>query len=99
MLYDRTCQTCEKDFRSQRKESNICYGCALTRLIGNGGPEEGDINTALLTSGEMSDEDAHQLQRDLESVDHSAEEAFERQFEDYYGPDDCYLDDDEEWTR
>ncbi len=78
------CGTCEKHFRSQNKNSTICYGCALTRLIGNGAPEEGDFNTALLTSGEMSDEDARTLQEYLESVDHSREEEMERRLvEDY----------------
>ncbi len=90
MTHDSVCGTCGRHFSSQNKNSTICYGCALTRLIGNGAPEEGDINTALLVSGEMSDENAHSLQEDLESVDHSREEGFQsRLVEDY--------DDDNRW--
>lgn len=91
MIHECICGTCGKHFSSQNKNSTICYGCALTRLIGNGAPEEGDFNTTLLTSGEMSDEDARLLQEDLESVDHSREEEFQRRLvEDYY-------DDDHRW--
>jgi len=91
MTHGCVCGNCGKKFNSQRKDSTTCCGCALTRLIGNGAPEEGDINTALLTSSEMSDQDARTLQEDLESVDHSHEEELERRMvEDYY-------DDDHRW--
>ena len=84
MTHERTCGSCGKKFHSQNIDSIICYGCALKRLIGNGGPEEGDINSALLTSGEMTDEDARCLQEDLESVDHArAEVALREMVEDY----------------
>jgi len=69
MTHACVCETCGKHFNSQRTTSEICYGCALTRLIGNGAPEEGDFNTALLVSGEMTDEEARDLQEDLESVE------------------------------
>jgi hypothetical protein len=97
MTHESVCGTCGKNFRSQRKDSTTCYGCALTRLIGNGAPEEGDFNSALLISGEMSDEDARQLQEDLESVDHSgAEAAWSRMVEEYNDEyDDRYDDLDE----
>ena len=94
MTHDSVCGTCGKEFKSQRKDSTTCYGCALTRLIGNRAPEEGDFNSALLISGEMSDQDARQLQEDLESVDHSgAEAAWSRMVEEY---NDEY-DDDHRW--
>ncbi len=84
MTHERICETCGKNFNSQRKDGTTCYGCALIRLVGNRAPEEGDFNTALLISGEMSDKDARSLQEDLESVDHSREEEFERRLvEDY----------------
>lgn len=84
MTYKSTCATCGKNFRSQNKNSTTCYGCALTQLTGNKAPEEGDINSALLISGEMSDRDARQLQEDLESIDHSgAESAWSRMIEEY----------------
>ena len=83
-MHTTTCLTCGKKFRSQRKDSTTCYGCALTQLIGNGAPEEGDLNSALLISGEMSDEEARHLQEDLESIDHSrAEDAWSRMVEEY----------------
>ena len=87
-MFNRTCSTCQKKFNSQKKDSNTCYGCALTRLIGNGGPEEGDINSALLISGEMSDEYARQLQEDLELIDHSGAEEMERRLIEPYQEDD-----------
>lgn len=85
MTHGCICKTCDKKFKSQKKDSAICYDCALAELIGNGGPEEGDINTALIRSGEMSDESAGWLQEDLESVDHSREESLQnRIYEEYY---------------
>ena len=99
MTFDRICQTCKKNFKSQRKDSTTCYGCALTELIGNRAPEGGDFNTALICSGEMTDEQAHSLQEDLESVDHSGEEEFQRRIqEDYDDEDDRwdYLEEDDE---
>jgi hypothetical protein len=98
-MFDRTCGTCGKNFKSQRKDSDTCYGCALGHITGEHPPEEGDFNTALIASGEMSDATARQLQEDLESVDHSREEEFEHRLrEDYYDEDDRwgYLEEDEE---
>jgi len=73
MTRDCTCETCGKSFRSQ-KDSTICYDCALAQFAGNGAPEEGDFNSALLVSGEMTDAEAHWLQEDLRFVDHSQED-------------------------
>lgn len=74
-------------------DSTICYGCALESLIGNGCPEEGDCNSALLISGEMTDQEARWLQEDLESIDHSgAEQAWRNIVEDDFDPDDRYND-------
>lgn len=87
MTYECTCKNCDKKFQSQRKDSTICYGCALAEIIGNGGPEEGDINTALIISGEMSDAHARSLQEDLESIDHSSEEVRRRQMVEDYSED------------
>ena len=83
-MFERICIACGKNFKSQRKDSNTCYGCALEHITGGHSPEEGDFNTALVTSGEMSDADARQLQEDLEAVDHSgAAESYEEDL-DYY---------------
>jgi hypothetical protein len=91
MTYERTCKTCRKKFRSQKIDSTICYGCALKHFAGNRPPEEGDFNSASIVSGEMTDEEARSLQKELESVDHSGEEANERRL--YEG----YDDEDHRW--
>ena len=70
------CGTCGKEYYKNSQVAvdckPVCYGCALKRLIGNGGPEEADINTALLQSGETSDDLLNSLQEDLESVDYAS---------------------------
>jgi hypothetical protein len=48
---------------------HICYNCALERLCGGCCPEEGDFNTALLQSGEISDQMLKELQRELVAVE------------------------------
>jgi len=63
------CKTCGKTFLTVRQGSDECYHCALTRITHNQCPEEGDFNTALLISGEMTEEEAYLLQKDLESVE------------------------------
>ncbi len=96
-MFDRTCTTCSKNFKSQKKDSTTCYGCALERITGGNPPEEGDLNTALLTSGEMSVENARSLQDDLESIDHSREEEFERRMMGEHDWSDCdYFEDRDE---
>ncbi len=69
-----TCQTCGKQFRSQLSDSPTCYECAYTLLIANRAPEQGDIITAILNSGEMSDEDALSLQEGFDTLGHSGTE-------------------------
>lgn len=82
--YECTCGSCGKSFRSFNKDGKTCFGCALGRFAGSGAPEEGDINSALIVSGEMSEDDARSLREDLESIDHSGEEAhWRRMIEDY----------------
>jgi len=89
-MFDRTCGTCDKNFKSQRKDGNTCFGCALERITNGQPPEEGDFNTALIVSGEMSDRNARQLQEELEAIDHcGAAESYE---EDLVYHDDQYED-------
>jgi len=93
MTFECVCKTCDKKFRSQKKDSTICYDCALEHFTGGSAPEEGDFNSAALLSGEMSDAEAQSLQEDLESVDHSREEVYwNRMVEDY-----CEEPDDHRW--
>lgn len=95
-MFNRVCDVCGEDFKSQRSNSTTCYGCALERITGGLPPEEGDFNTALLSSGQMSDEDARHLQDDLESVDHSREEKFQSEMMKEYGdPWEDYREEDE----
>ena len=82
-MYKRTCKSCSREFKTQKAEAKICYGCALEQITGGQAPEEGDINSALLISGEMSDKEARWLQEYLESVDHAkAESDWSRMVED-----------------
>jgi len=74
-VYKVECGKCGKEYLKNDQVAvgcgHICYDCALKGLIGNGGPEESDINTALLQSGEISDDDLACFRRELEAVDHS----------------------------
>ncbi len=98
-MFNSACKTCGKKFESQRKDSESCYRCALERITGGNPPEEGDFNAALIVSGEMSDRQAWQLQKDLESIDHSVEEEFERRLVEDYSDRDTWYEEDDEWTR
>jgi hypothetical protein len=84
-MIEHTCRVCHKHFNSVHKsDSPICYGCALHNITGGRPPEESDMNTAYLVSGEMSGADWIEFQEDLERVDHSrAQQAWERENE-YY---------------
>ena len=83
-MYTVICSVCEKTFERlyEKRERDICDGCALKELCGNFAPEEGDFNSARIISGEMTEQEERWLQEDLESVDHSREEAFWRRLVD-----------------
>lgn len=70
-MHTTTCSVCRKTFERlyEKCERDICYGCALKEFAGNFPPEEGDFNSALLISGEMSEQEAKWLQEDLEAVE------------------------------
>lgn len=87
MTFTCICE-CGKKFFSQNKNSKTCYGCALESITAGSPPEEGDINTALIVSGEISDKDARHLQADLESIDYSDEEVRWRRMLEYYDDED-----------
>jgi len=74
-MHKAVCGTCGKEYLKNDQVAvgcnDICYDCALKGLIGDGGPEEPDINTALLQSGEISGDDLACFRRELEAVDHS----------------------------
>ncbi len=80
-MFIETCRKCGKTFERNSQfghtDSPICYGCALNEFTGGRAPEEGDFNSAYLTSGEISDKELKWLQEDMESVDHSREEALQ----------------------
>ena len=75
-----TCEKCGKQYQKNDKIAQgrepICYSCALKGLTVNGGPEEGDFNTASLISGQMSDQEYGWLQEDLKAVE-SGRSSFE----------------------
>lgn len=70
-MYTTICGTCEETFERlyEKSERDICYRCALEMLCGNSAPEEGDFNSAMIISGEMTEQDARWLQEDLEAVE------------------------------
>ena len=66
------CGTCNKQFEAlddTSTEEPICYGCALDSITGGRAPEEGDFNSARITSGEMSEKEWKWLQEDLQAVE------------------------------
>ena len=76
------CDTCEKTFSKNITSSkglidkdaqeHTCYSCTLEKLTDGRPPEEGDFNTAAITSGEMSDDERRWLQEDLRMVEHGS---------------------------
>jgi len=81
MQIETTCKNCGKKFEKHTGEEfgdnrdslqDICYDCALESTTGGQPPEEGDFNTARITSGEISEEERRLLQEDLRSVDWAA---------------------------
>jgi hypothetical protein len=64
----------------------------LKHFAGNGAPEEGDFNSALLISGEMTDEQTRDLREDLLSVEQgrSIVEPYDDTDEDWQDPAWCY---------
>ena len=62
-------KTYEKNKEVAKDCEHICYNCALERLCAGSCPEEGDYNTALLQSGEISDQMLKELQRELAAVE------------------------------
>jgi len=68
VFVDKICTKCGKPFRTNNN-SDKCYDCTLEELTGGIAPEEGDFNTARITSGTMNDQEYRNLQRDLKSVE------------------------------
>lgn len=79
-MYNRTCDTCSKEFQTSKVDGDICYDCALLRVTGGSLPEEGDFNTARIVSGEMTEKQWRWLQEDLKSIEPSEDPNFERDF-------------------
>jgi len=63
----KTCK-CGTRFKTTT-DSDTCYDCALKSVTGGTPPEEGDFNTAGITSGTMSPQERGWLQQDLEGVE------------------------------
>lgn len=77
MQIETKCKTCGKTFeklveKPENSSEGICYNCALESLTKGRVPEEGDFNSAMIISGEISDQEREWLQQDLESIDRAA---------------------------
>ncbi|MDP2655848.1 MAG: hypothetical protein Q8P17_05050 [bacterium] len=70
-MYITTCKTCSDIFEvsDEKVERGICYNCTLKELCGDRTPEEGDFNSAMIISGDMSEQQWKLLKADLESVE------------------------------
>lgn len=71
-----TCHVCGKSFERQgykKDDEPTCYRCKLDEVCHGRAPEEGDFNTALFYSGEMSDREVQELNDDLYSVEHGGD--------------------------
>ena len=68
------CNKCEKFFEQNggSQDEPICYGCALTSIIGEKVPESRDMYTASLISGEMSKLDWREMQAEMRHDDPGA---------------------------
>lgn len=75
------CGSCGRGFWRQdylrNKKAPVCYRCTLERLTAECAPEEGDFNSALISSGEMTDQEVCSLQEDLRSVEPDGDEEYE----------------------
>lgn len=85
-MHNVICSVCGKTFERlyQERQRDICYDCALKELCGKFAPEEGDFNSAMIISGEMTEQEERWLQEDLEAVEsgRSIRESYEEEDED-----------------
>ncbi len=78
MQIETVCCKCKKSFKKTVQTKNhspsedTCYDCTLESLTNGQCPEEGDFNTARISSGEMSEDERRLLWEDLQSVDRAA---------------------------
>lgn len=70
-MYITTCKSCSDIFEvsDEKVERSICYKCTLKELCGDRPPEEGDFNSAMIISGDMSEQEWQLLRADLEAVE------------------------------
>jgi len=95
IFVSKICKGCDELF-STSNDSDKCFNCTLLELTQGMAPEEGDFNTAAITSGTMSEQDRRNLQKDLESVE--PQEDYEDEDEDDYFYDRSYADEDpDDW--
>ena len=89
----RKCIVCRKKFNTT-SGSTKCYECTLKALTGDLPPQEGDFNTARITSGTMSAQERRWLQEDLKSVE-VQEDPYQEEYEEEQRRDDDRWDDDD----
>lgn len=91
-MYMRNCSTCSKEFltsHSVEKKAQVkCYDCTLESITEGRAPEEGDFNTAALSSGTMTDQEWQWLKEDLRAVEGGGSpfSPYEDDDTDYYDP-------------
>lgn len=101
-----TCSKCGKFFEQTESEwakymaivlgrdtsAELCYSCALEKLTPNTVPEESDFISALLMSGQMSDEDEKSLRQDMQDREEGRSHFERDEEEDLHLCPECGLD-------
>lgn len=64
----KTCVGCGETFQTTN-DSAKCYDCTLDELTRGRAPEEGDFNTAAITSGTLTEAEQGYLAKDLEAIE------------------------------
>lgn len=70
---EKICQKCHKPF-STNNDSLKCYHCYLIEFSAGRCPEEGEINSAMVCSGTMTEQEEQLLRKELYAIDNSDQE-------------------------
>ena len=85
-MTERECTECGKNFKSSKEKSSElkCYECELDLITGGRAPEEGDFNTAKITSGTLTSEEEKWLMDDLRAVEAGSNCGYHEEYDDGY---------------
>jgi hypothetical protein len=92
---EKNCTKCGKAFKTSNG-SDECYDCTLKDLTKGTSPQEGEFNTAAITSGTMSAEERRYLQQDLEQVEVCGDDYYDEEEEDDHEE---QMDPEGEWDQ